>query len=62
MSGDKTMKKYLVTFKKEFEANELHEVYGQVLDYIDYCHEYGDVNCFDAEVITVEKDNEYSNG
>ena len=56
------MKKYLVTFKKEFEANELHEVYQQVLDYIDYCHEYGDVNCFDAEVITVEKDNEYSNG
>ena len=59
MSGDKTTKKkYLVTFKDEFEANELYEVYEQLLAYIDYCHEYGDVTAFEAEEITVEKNNE----
>jgi len=55
INGNKTMKRYLVTFKKEFEADELHEVYEQVLDYIDYCHEYGDVEAFDAEEIENEK-------
>ena len=58
MSGDKTKKKYLVTFKDEFEANELYEVYDQLLEYIGYCHEYGDVTAFEAEEITVEKNND----
>ena len=45
------MKRYLVTFKDEFEANDIPELYQKVLDYIDYCHEYGDVEAFEAEEI-----------
>jgi hypothetical protein len=54
------MKKYEIVFRDEVEAESIHEVFDDFLEYLADCVRCGDVSAFQFYSLSEESDDDYA--